>query len=519
MAPNDRTGNMQLSIHIDDRERNRNHTPRELRTKLTDLVNTGLVKAVWPTGMPRAVVEEHSLSHGDFAFFLGEGEAKQRLSVALERKRIGDLVQRSVKGDHWKQFCKMRDSFDYAIFLVEYDTRQASRFRSEGEQGLDSWNPFETYVNDESSVFLYFGRSLMSHRSWRVIQTASEQASLRAVGALGLMASHVPKVKHANTITSRRDEQLKLQYRLSDAGTPWQLARAVAREVGSEARLEELYRQTVTEEARMNLFCQMARFITVDEDVEGSPEGWSAAIYHAFFSILSDPTEARSAFSEYKESVSDHSQLLCALHSIPSHQSALEAVSTGVFAKRPNLPIRSVVLHASKDAKTFIETPTEKSFWSISDSTEQTVGTVRMQTFAGRFRSLPLVIRVFSASDLIARVTDMLSDRNVTDFVGGARNVASGIMEECTFPRRKHAYRLILLRGLPAALTAAAKKPGCRPELSVMVDLVLSNLMLEQNVVVIQAVRKQEAETKLILRQLLLASLHYAYLTEEDVQK
>jgi len=126
-------GASSLIIYIDDRERSRNHKPRELRIELTKELRSGSLRGVWPRNMPISTVEECKLHYGDFAFVEeNNASVRSRLSITVERKRVADLVQRSTYGAHWKQLTRMRDSCQHAIMLIENDTQFAIRFDAYG---------------------------------------------------------------------------------------------------------------------------------------------------------------------------------------------------------------------------------------------------------------------------------------------------------------------------------------------------------------------------------------------------
>jgi hypothetical protein len=162
-----------LSILIDSRERDRNATPRQMRMDLTRHVTSGLLSRVWPHNMPMVDVVEKCLLCGDFAFEIQKNQlVKQRLPLAIERKRISDLVQRSAKGDHWKQFQAMCSYSDDVTFLLEGDTSCAQQFSADCAQNLeDECNPDSYLIDDDDSIFLFMGRALLNSRKTRFIQT------------------------------------------------------------------------------------------------------------------------------------------------------------------------------------------------------------------------------------------------------------------------------------------------------------------------------------------------------------
>ena len=87
------TDTSNLTILIDDRERSRNHKPREMRIELTKEAQHGCLKDI-----SSADVQERKLQHGDFAFEVTDGQDSKQLSVLIERKRVADLIQRSAYG-------------------------------------------------------------------------------------------------------------------------------------------------------------------------------------------------------------------------------------------------------------------------------------------------------------------------------------------------------------------------------------------------------------------------------------
>jgi hypothetical protein len=73
--------------------------------------------------------------------------------------------------------------------------------------------------------------------------------------------------------------------------------------------------------------------------------------------------------------------------------------------------------------------------------------------------------------------------------------------------------RVIIVRDLPPAIKAEAKQAGYRCKLKTLLDLVTADLMLQHDVVAIQAFR-QTGDIELILQQLALACFHYQLLTD-----
>lgn len=94
----DPQGKRELTIFIDDRERSRNHKPREMRIELTKEIKSGNAKLVWPKNVSLGEIREKKLVCGDFAFESKRGNEVKQLSICIERKRIADLIQRSSYG-------------------------------------------------------------------------------------------------------------------------------------------------------------------------------------------------------------------------------------------------------------------------------------------------------------------------------------------------------------------------------------------------------------------------------------
>ena len=157
----------------------------------------------------------------------------------------------------------------------------------------------------------------------------------------------------------------------------------------------------------------------------------------------------------------------------------------------------------SEDRSDLFETPTESSFYMLKLRKNNPLGlvvpTIVMQTTAGNLASHRLFVHLIQAKSMVAHITNNIH-RCTGDFVALAKNVASLINREChhrTMTSGKD-RRVLLLCGLTPALDAAAKKAGYRAEIRVIADLVMAQLMLEHDVIVIQAVRL-EGDTELIL--------------------
>jgi len=473
-----------LTILIDNRERNRNVTPRHLRMELTRLVTNGDIKSVWPRKMPIGSVEEQALSLGDFAFDVEcNCMGRKRMSVAVERKRVSDLVQRSSSGAHWRQFTRMRDNCTHSIFLIETDTRAATRFTAFGAQELEEWDPGCTMIDDERSIFLFFARALLSSCTANFIQTKDEISSLRAVAALGVMAASSAELrrKAAKAALPVSNCDKRLVDRLTAGGIPWKLARKVGDSLGSIRHLEHLYKECASDVCRSAL---LVPFVTETEfeGKENTAAGWSNAIFRVIQTAFAHATSCTSSTSTETEK-------------------------------------RHVTVEVSEAKSNLFQAPKGESFYTLKlrkkNPLNLVLPTVVMRTTAGNLASHRLFVHLLQAKAMISLITSRIKDCG-GDFVSLVKDVAGVVNSQChhrTMAKGKD-RRVLLLCGLTPALDAAAKKAGYRSETRALADMVMAELMLEHDLVVIQAVRLKN-DTELILQLLSLACFHYHLLFQE----
>ena len=505
-----------LIFCIDDRERIRNAAPRRLRTELMRLLETGSLQAMWPESMQDATVDEVQLRFGDFSFLVGE----KRLDVVVERKQIRDLVQRSTRGDHWKQLGKMRDNFRHSVFLIEVDPRQAARFDAHGSQNLDSWNPYNTVIDDERSFYLFMCRALLSHRSVKFIQTREFQSSLRAVGALGLMAAalEITMEEDSEKHTRPVDEQARLMKRLTKAALPHPLADHVAKECGSVKHLESIYQECVDEDCKASLLLPLVQNTDMEGIAEGDESSWSEAIFRSLYSVHSDTSLAASSYQNFQQLVEDQGELLCALHKDTDTNAALDSVLS-TSKKVENQTRRYVSIVLCQDQANLFPAPTSESFYSITTSASQPFGasipTLVFRTSSGALSSSEVIVHVISGTFFVNEVK-LVMIRMGSEHVKAARVAGASILKASKIVgvNTTKSRRILIIRGLPSAIEAEAKKAGYRTELKTVLDLVTADLMLEHDVVVLQALR-QKGDVELILQQLALACFHYQLLTEK----
>jgi ERCC4-type nuclease len=76
-------------------------------------------------------VVDRALKVGDFAF-TSTPHSLVPSAVAVERKTVADLVQRSAKGDHIRQLDVMVQVLEHSFFALEGDPRLASGYTAYG---------------------------------------------------------------------------------------------------------------------------------------------------------------------------------------------------------------------------------------------------------------------------------------------------------------------------------------------------------------------------------------------------
>jgi hypothetical protein len=509
-----------LTIVIDDRERIKNSSPRNMRMELTRHMQSGMLKSVWPPEIPLAEVIEKKLNYGDFAFVIGaESNSERRLPLSIERKRVADLVQRSVQGDHWKQLQRMRDCCRCPVMLIEGDTRTASQFVAFGSQNKEEWNPAYYCIDDEESLFRFVGRAVLSSPSVRFFQAKDEQATHRAVGALGLMAfmseQHQAFQEAPESTPSASIAQTCLCDRLVTAGVPWELSRRVADEIGSIKQLDLLYDECTSEVCKSALLCPIISSIQLPGSTS-SKEDWSDAIFRAYFSTFNDPADGRRLFDDYKLLTENHAIILGAMHAEQNHEAAIDVALSG--NSKAILPPRRVAITLSDGLQQCFENPTEGSFYTLNVTEQQQntpIQTIVMQTNAGNLVSHRLFIHVVPAKMVVATVQKKMT-LNSESFVRAAKRAAGQLNQECSVHEFNPGLdrHVIVFQGMMAACDAAAKQPAYRLELRVVIDMVIAELMYSHETVVLQTVRKT-GDLSVIVRQLALACFHYHLLTQE----
>jgi len=522
-----------LSVIIDNRERNRNATPRAMRLELTRHFASGPLSAVWPNGWPLAQVEEEQLAFGDFGFSMihnRSGERK-RLDISIERKRANDLVQRSCDGDHLTQLRRMQQSGSLSFLLIEYDTKLTSAMVAYNSNDREGFDPLDSTITCEEDVYRMFGRAMLTSESIRFIQTKDEQSTLRSVGALGIIAASAPEVSAEKMIAKKPGGVQVLNDLLKQGGIPWRMAQRVARAVGGIDDLKELYDCCCDNDAKSNLLCHL---VSLDGDsqlqggLKSTAKGWSEAIHQ----IVMDPNNEKgrgrlngeAALLLHKELVEDHGQYLHILyqHGCTPDEALDRVLSSSVSDTEDTVRSRFVSIHLTRDqaAKYFPSFGNADSFYklAIAPGESPNDGHIAMRAVGGHHASKTLLVYEMEGTELADIVkTTWENFSGGSDFLSLTEKIAQRVDSRCRKSRSiqgKH-QRVLLLCGLSSALDALARNSGYRLETRTVVDMVLSNLMVRRNVVVVQALRKSADDRVKVVQQLALACLHHGLLIEK----
>jgi hypothetical protein len=138
-----------------------------LRLELTRILSSGQLAAYWPKHVLAPQVEEKRLSSGDFSFEIlnSTTSVRKMLPILVERKRIGDIVQRSSRKDHWYQMQRMHnkvksiDDNGVCIFLLEGDIGKAIQFSQETDG--ETCSQFNHSIDDYESMYRFMGRAIL----------------------------------------------------------------------------------------------------------------------------------------------------------------------------------------------------------------------------------------------------------------------------------------------------------------------------------------------------------------------
>lgn len=501
-----------LQILIDDRERSRNAQPRYLRMQLNQFLSSQIFKASQPELLQETSVVERTLPVGDFGFHVTVETETVNIPVCIERKRIGDLVQRSAAKDHWRQLLRGQESSHSNILLLEGDFRTAETFEAFGAGDLDeTWSPRRHVINDESTLLISLSRAILSIHNLRLIQTKDEQESLRAVAAYGTVAtfsSLADRSKQVPTFGRINDEQHRLADRLVDGGIPPGLANVVGEEVGSFQALTRFYSMGEFQECNDQLLIPLISSHCEQHGQDATD--WSKAIHSVVYSASSDILETKKSFIEHKHLVTDEARLLALLHQAKPIDQALEEVLSDEEVRIVSR--RLVRVEHSPDLKDcFPQGNLEGAFYRLRQVKLPGIKLprVRLWTETDEFRSEYIDLNLIEGSvftDIVAE--EMTSTR---DRLAAGRQAASRIHAKLADRRTKN---ILMIRGLRPALDRVAKSAGYRPETRLVVDMVCAELSITHGLIVFHAVRKT-GDMECFVREFAFACFHYQLLTKK----
>jgi ERCC4-type nuclease len=313
-----------VTILIDRRERNRNATPRILKTELDRLLTAGSLHLVWPYDtLHAAKVDECTLPSGDFSIV--------NTPVVVERKRISDLVQRSARdAAHWEQLLRMREMKHQGYFLLEGALQTAGQFQAFGIDEEEDMKPTSLAIYNDDSLVRFMGRALFLSKTG-FIQSKDEQGSLRIVGSLAVMAclptdGNVAVLNpYASPKVNIKLERSKVIDRLSTQGNiPLPVATRVADVLGTLRELDRLYSDLPND-----LLRDWALETVIGDTADGlerstsSAADWSIACHRVYQSV---DTKKTTDFTHIQSLVSNPAKLLVALLEGASPDDAVEQV-------------------------------------------------------------------------------------------------------------------------------------------------------------------------------------------------
>jgi hypothetical protein len=224
----------------------------------------------------------------------------------------------------------------------------------------------------------------------------------------------------------------------------------------------------------------------------------------------------RSLVEEYKFFTEDRAEFLRALHSGVAPGQAVQSID-GLKSEPQHA--RVVQVEGLPDLIACLPQVESETFYKLVSSNRNPLGlvapTVVMQTFAGEAKSYRLCLHVVEAKTVIEGIHEACKAAK-NNFLTAARVMAKSLHADCSNHKLNLPYdrRVLVVRGLGASLDAAAKKACYRPEVKTVVDLLFAELMIQHNMVVVQAVRLSK-DLEMILREFALACFHYQLLTQQ----
>jgi ERCC4-type nuclease len=251
----------EIVLLVDERERSKNNNPLGIYLKVQATLKAAADS--WET-------RRATLQLADFAWArTNASDSMSMLDVVIERKRMGDLVGRSSKGDHIEQLRRLalhKPHIRRPFFLLEEDPRAAG--------GWVAYNGghSETTIESTEDVFELLAQLFIDERlPSKVIQSADIEETattlVRITGIIGtqhrsMVPSSAPPpltLKEFNAATKKgaatklRDEVKQIA---RASGATDNEAQAVAIGFGSSAELEQAF-CAAAPSARSRLLCPL----------------------------------------------------------------------------------------------------------------------------------------------------------------------------------------------------------------------------------------------------------------------
>jgi hypothetical protein len=307
---------------------------------------------------------------------------------------------------------------------------------------------------------------------------------------------------------------------LHDAGIPRELARCVADEFGSIEHLRSLYESVGDEDVCDGLLFPIVEDVVRDLNSSSTAYSWSSAIHKVFFSALKDRGAAKMLFEESRHVIDDEARLLGLIHSGLEVNQAVDTLLSDVedtdvddHRRVVNLGIPKAMDHlfvwAVQDDSAFYR------LYKLDSSVRYNpIPFVSIHTSSGEYSSEKLLVFVLEGSEFVRRLGRGI-DKSDGDYMAVARTVASCIVNDCDANNQTEVdTRVLLLHGLQPALDQAAKKPGFCLHSRAVAYMVLAQVMLANNTVVLQAVRKTN-DCEMMLQQIILSCYQFQLLTRK----
>lgn len=411
----------------------------------------------------------------------------------------------------------MQDNFQHAIMLIEGDCRVANRFDPYGIQNRERKISHHTIENDED-IFIFICRAILFSRKIKFIQTKDERGTYRSIGAIGLMANACKNIQRTedSQVSSKTSQQSQLSDTLTAGGIDWRISKEIAFQFGSLKNLKEHYEScnaTITKELLLEPMLRNS----LDHHL-GRVDMWSKAICSVVISEDERRAVVKRQFDSMKylveESACDQATILYNLYKGRSSNDALNAAfdsAEELFSSEK----RVVHIECSKEYESCFEKPTEFSFYKLFQAQENKLALpyVQFRAIFDNLQSDAIRIHVVDGIEIVGDLCRMITSTSV-DFVDVAKRIACKYNGLCKIEQTctQDDHRVLLVRGLEPALNRFAKMSTYRLETPILVDMMIASLMLDHNIVVLQAFRKNISETSMIMRQIALACFNYQLL-------